>query len=240
VSGAVAERLAEVRERIAGAARRAGRRPEEVLLVGVAKRHGAAPVVEAVRAGLGAVGESYAQEAQAKIPGLLRQLAAEGLPAPRLHFVGRLQRNKARAVARLFDVVQTVDSPELGAELDRRAAALGRRFEVLFQMNLSREPQKAGAAPEALPALIEASSGWSAIEAVGLMTLPRAAPDPEASRPAFARLRALLEKARAAPGGEHLHELSMGMSEDFEVAIEEGATIVRVGTAIFGAREEEA
>ena len=239
MSDGIAARLAAVRERVARAAERAGRRPDEVELVGVAKLHSAGAVVDAVRAGLGAVAENYAQEAQAKIPEVLQRLAAEARLPPRWHFVGRLQRNKARAVARLFDVVETIDAVGLGAELDRRAAALGRRLEVLLQVNLSGEAQKGGVPPEALLDLIEASSAWRAIEPVGLMTIPADSPDPEASRSTFARLRELLEKTPATPRGGRLRELSMGMSNDFELAIEEGATIVRVGTAIFGARGEE-
>lgn len=236
MSDAVETRLAAVRERIARAAERAGRRADAVTLVGVAKRHPAAAVADAVRAGLRAVGENYVQEAQAKIPDVAARLAAQGGRAPLWHFVGHLQRNKARHVAGLFDVVETLDSVELGAELDRRAAARGHRLAVLFQLNLSGEPQKSGAAPEALPELVAASAAWSWLDPVGLMTMPAAAPDPEAGRPVFARLRELLEKAPALPRGGRLRELSMGMSADFEVAIEEGATIVRVGTAIFGPR----
>jgi hypothetical protein len=236
VTADVAARLAAVRERIARAAARAGRRAEEVLLVGVAKRQSAAAVAAAVRAGLRAAGESYVQEARAKLPEVAARLAAEGLEPPRWHLVGRLQRNKARHAARLFDVVETIDGAQLAAELDRRAAAEGRRLAVLFQVNLSGEPQKGGIAPEELPALIEASGTWRALEPVGLMTLPAGDADPEAARPVFARLRRLLEKAPRTPRGGRLRELSMGMSGDFEVAIEEGATIVRVGTAIFGAR----
>jgi len=238
VSEAVAARLAAVRERIARAALRAGRRADAVTLVGVAKRHPAEAVADAVRAGLGAVGENYLQEAQAKIPEVAARLAADDRPAPRWHFVGHLQRNKARPAAELFDVVETLDSAELGARLDRHAAARGRRLAVLFQVNVSSEPQKAGVEPEALPALLEASGAWASLDPVGLMTLPAASPDPEAGRPAFARLRELLERAPTLPRGGRLHELSMGMSGDFEVAIEEGATIVRIGTAIFGPRGE--
>lgn len=238
MSGALAERLGAVRERIARAAARAGRRADEIALVGVAKRHPVSAVVDGVRAGLLAVGESYVQEAQQKIPEAAALLAASGLGAPRWHLVGRLQRNKARHAAPLFDVVESLDGIELGAELDRRAAAAGRRLAVLFQINLSGEPQKGGIAPDALPALVEASAAWSALEPVGLMTIPAEASDPEAARPVFARLRELLASAPRLPRGGSLRELSMGMSGDFEVAIEEGATIVRVGTAIFGPRED--
>jgi len=234
--GAPGARLAALRARIARAAARAGRREEEVTLVGVAKRKGADAVAGAVRGGLGAVGENYLQEAAAKIPDVAAYLAAAGCAAPRWHFVGRLQRNKARRAAALFDVVETVDSPELGAELDRRAAAAGRRLAVLFQVDLCDEPQKGGVAPAALGALIEASGAWAALDPIGLMAIPAAVRDPEASRPAFARLRELLASAPSLPRGPRLRELSMGMSGDFEVAIEEGATIVRVGTALFGER----
>jgi hypothetical protein len=141
-------------------------------------------------------------------------------------------------VAKSFDVVETVDRESLGAELDRRAQRAGRSLEVLLQVNLSGEPQKGGVDPQALPDLLLASQQWSNLRVVGLMTIPAPADDPEASRPTFARLRKLAEALRTAPGGEHLRELSMGMSADFEVAIEEGATIVRIGTEIFGSRSE--
>jgi hypothetical protein len=233
----VAERFAAVRERIAEAARRAGRRPEEITLVGASKRQAPERVVAAVRAGLARVGESYAQEGLAKLAEVQAALEGSGVNAPRWHFIGRLQSNKARSVARAFDVVETLDRPSLGAELDRRAAQCERRLSVLLQVNLSEEPQKGGAAPEQLAELLAQSTAWPQLDVVGLMTIPRAQPEPERSRPAFARLRALRDELRGAPGGERLCELSMGMSGDYEVAIEEGATIVRLGTAIFGPRE---
>ena len=233
---AIAPRLAALRERIARAAQRAGRRADEIALVGVSKRKPAALVAAAVRAGLRHVGENYVQESISKIPKILEELAGLELEPPRWHFIGQLQRNKAKPVAAHFDLVETVDRAALGAELDRRAAEAGRSLEVLLQVNLSGEPQKGGVDPEALPALLAASRAWSQLRAIGLMTVPAAASDPEASRPAFARLRALRDALRDAEGGQALRELSMGMSADFEVAIEEGATIIRVGTALFGAR----
>jgi pyridoxal phosphate enzyme (YggS family) len=163
-------------------------------------------------------------------------LEESGHKAPRWQFIGQLQRNKARLVARDFDVIQTVDRESLGAELDRRAERLSRHLEVLLQVDLSGEERKGGAAPEDLPALLAASRRWPHLRVSGLMAIPEPSLDPEASRPAFARLRELRDALREHPGGEHLVELSMGMSQDFEVAIEEGATIVRIGTAIFGAR----
>ncbi|MDJ0851321.1 MAG: YggS family pyridoxal phosphate-dependent enzyme [Myxococcota bacterium] len=232
----IAARLAAVRERIAQAAARAGRQPEDVTLVGVSKGQPAAAVVEAVREGLCDVGENYVQEALPKLEEIRAALEVSGHKLPCWHFIGALQRNKARAVAPIFDVVETLDRESLGAELDRRAAAADRRVRALLQVNVSGEPQKAGVAPDAAAALLAASTAWSHLSVVGLMTVPAAAPEPEFVRPSFARLRALRDRLRDEPGGEALRELSMGMSGDFEVAVEEGATIVRVGTALFGPR----
>ena len=233
---ALRERLAAVHARIAAAAARAGRAAREVTLVGVAKHQPAARVVDAVEAGLDRVGESFAQEAREKVPAVQDALRARGLPPPRWHFVGRLQRNKARLVAPLFDVVESVDRADLAEELARRAEAAGRRLDVLLQVNLTAEPQKGGVEPETLPGLLREAAALPALRVIGLMTVPRADPDPEASRPAFAQLRALRDALRRQAGGGELRELSMGMSGDFEVAVEEGATWVRVGTAIFGSR----
>lgn len=233
----VGARLAAVRARVDAATGRAGRAPGSVTLVGVSKGKPAPLVTAAVRAGLRDVGESYAQEARDKVPAVCAELEAEGVAPPRWHFLGRLQRNKARDVARTFDVVEAVDRESLGRELDRYREAADAPLEILLQVNLSREPQKGGIAPEALPHLLAASLEWPKLRVVGLMAIPAASDDPEASRPAFAELRRLGESLRGRAGGATLRELSMGMSADFEVAIEEGATIVRVGTAIFGPRE---
>src|SRR5262249_34952253 len=135
-----------------------------------------------------------------------------------------------------FDAVETLDSAALGAELDRHAAAAGRRLAVLFQVNLSGEAHKGGIRPEELPALVEASGAWEWLGPDGVVTPPACAPEPQRSRPVFARLRELLAAAPAPPRGVRLRELSMGMSGDFEIAIEEGATVVRIGTALFGER----
>jgi pyridoxal phosphate enzyme (YggS family) len=232
----IAARLAAVRERVARAAGRVHRRPEEIAVLGVSKRKPAALVAAAVRAGLRDVGENYAQEAREKLPVVRAMLEGSGHKLPRWQFIGRLQRNKARDVVRDFDVVQTVDRESLGSELCRRADSLGRNLDVLLQVDLCGEEQKGGAAPEALPDLLAASRSWTRLRVIGLMAIPEPVDDPEASRPVFARLRELRDSLRDCPGGEHLVELSMGMSQDFEVAIEEGATIVRIGTAIFGAR----
>ena len=229
----LAVRLAEVRERIARAAARAGRRAEQITLVGVSKRQPAEAVATLVELGLSHCGENFVQEAREKIPRVGALLAA-GVPAPRWHFVGRLQRNKAKLAVQLFDVVEAVDRIELAEAL--ATAAAGRTLEVLLQVNVSAEAQKGGADPEALAPLVEAVSRLSALRLVGLMAVPAASEQPEQTRPAFARLRELRDGLCRSTPGLTLPELSMGMSADFEIAIEEGASIVRVGTALFGAR----
>ncbi len=234
--GELGERLAALRERLAAAAHRAGRESASVRLVGVAKRQPAERVVAAIAAGLADVAESFAQEARDKRPAISEALAARGLAEPRWHFVGQLQRNKARLVAPRFDCIHSVDRADLAAELDRRASAVGRRLDVLLQVDLAGEPRKGGAAPDALPALLADLAACPALHPCGLMTVPPAAEDAEAVRPWFARLRALRDALCQEPGGHTLRELSMGMSADFEVAVEEGATLVRVGTALFGPR----
>ncbi|MDP6540758.1 MAG: YggS family pyridoxal phosphate-dependent enzyme [Planctomycetota bacterium] len=233
----VSEQLAAVHERIAVAARRAAREPSAITLVGVSKRQPQERVVAAVAAGLRHLGENFAQEARDKRPALLAALAERGAPAPRWHFIGQLQRNKARLVAPHFDLVESVDRESLAVALDRRAGEAGRTLDVLLQVNLSGEAQKGGVREEELPRLLAATAPLPHLRVTGLMGVPAAGTDPEQARPAFARLRALRDTLSSGTEGGTLQELSMGMSGDFEVAIEEGATIVRVGTAIFGPRE---
>ena len=228
-------RLAAVRERIARAAERSGRRPEQITLVGVSKRQPAEAVAALVEAGLSHCGENFVQEAREKIPRVAALLGARA-PVPRWHFIGRLQRNKAKWAARLFDVVEVVDGVELAGELASHAAAAGRTLEVLLQVNVSAEVQKGGVAPERVAELAQAVSRLGALRLAGLMAVPAASAEPERTRPAFARLRELRDGLCRGMPGLTLPELSMGMSADFEVAIEEGASIVRVGTALFGAR----
>lgn len=234
---AIADRLAAVRARIADACGRAGRDPGSVGLVGVSKRKPVEAIVAAVAAGLDRLGENYVQEAVAKLEPVRAALAARGLAPPRWHFVGQLQRNKAREVVAGFDCVESLDRASLARTLSARAVEADRPIEALIQVNLSDEPQKGGVAPGDLAELLSACDALPHLAVTGLMTVPAAHPSPEASRPAFAELRGLLERHRGGPGGASLRELSMGMSGDFEVAIEEGATLVRVGTAIFGPRE---
>ena len=233
---AIAARLAALRARAAAAAARAGRSAGEVTLIGVAKLQPAELVIAAAAAGLADVAENYVQEARDKIPAVKDALAARGVAPPRFHLVGRLQSNKARVAAPLFDCVQSVDRADLARELARRAEGAGRIVLALVQVNLSGEPQKGGVEPAALPALLDACAALPGLALRGLMTVPEEDADEPLLRRRFAALRALRDTAVRA-GHEGVRELSMGMSGDFEIAIEEGATWVRIGTALFGARE---
>ncbi len=214
--------------RVARAIERSGRPDGAVRLVAVVKTVPAELVREAVALGVSDLGESRVQEAEGRIPAVGR----EGL---RWHFIGHLQRNKAGRAAELFDRVHAIDSLELAAALSRRAVAIGRRVPALIEVNASGETSKFGVAPERLEALLASIRGLPGLAIDGLMTVGPPVERPEAARAGCARLRELRRGAEQALGIE-LPELSMGMSGDFEVAIEEGSTMVRVGTAIFGAR----
>jgi pyridoxal phosphate enzyme (YggS family) len=213
--------LERVRERIARAAERAGRRADDVLLVGVSKTVPVERIRQAVAAGVPALGENRVQEAEAKI-------AALGRPVP-WHLIGHLQTNKVRAALELFDVIQSLDRLELARECDRRARARGRSVAVLLQVNVAAEASKGGFAPGDVGAAIDAIAALDHLELRGLMAIPPPVERAEEARGWF-RMLAQLGKLHGLAG------LSMGMSADFEVAIEEGATMVRVGTAIFGPR----
>jgi PLP dependent protein len=223
-------RLAGVRERIARAAARAGRDPASIRLVAVSKTFFADHVRAAAAAGQVDFGENKVQEALPKMDALA------ALPI-RWHLVGHLQSNKARKAGARFDVVHSVESADLLARLDETARGAGRTIELLVQVDLAHEATKHGAREDELGAIFSAARTAAAARVVGLMLLPPAVDDPDAVRPYFQALRALRERL-VADGVDPamLTELSMGMSHDFEVAIEEGATIVRVGTAIFGSR----
>ena len=221
-------RLDEVRGRIARAAERAGRRPESVVLVGVVKTVPEGIIREAVALGLSELGESRVQEAEAHI-------AAVGRDTARWHMIGHLQRNKAGRAVELFDRVHGVDSADLAQALSRRAVAAGCRLPVLVEVNVSGEAAKFGAAPAALVGLLERVAGLPGLALDGLMTVGARVERAEDARAGFARLRMLRDRGERALGVK-LPELSMGMSGDFEVAVEEGATMVRVGSALFGER----
>ena len=218
---ALGERLNAVRERIARAAERAHRDPQTILLLAVTKVFPATVIEEAYALGLREFGENYVQEFEGKY-GQVHNL--EGV---RFHLIGHLQSNKSGKAAELFDVVQTVDS----AKLARRLSDAGRSLEVMLEVKLAPEEAKSGAAPEELPELIAAVQALARLRLTGLMTMPPWSDDSEASRPYFRRLRELAER-------HGLPQLSMGMSGDLEVAIEEGSTCVRVGTALFGKRKK--
>jgi pyridoxal phosphate enzyme (YggS family) len=225
-AGSIAERVAAVRERIAGACARAGRDPASVRLIAVSKTFGPEAVAEALAAGIREFGENQVQEALVKIPAVAKLAAERGLPEPTWHLVGHLQTNKARAAAGAFAILHGIDSTRLLQVLDRAAAAPVR---VLLEVNVAGEPSKFGFAPEDVAGAVALAQTLPHIEVAGLMTVAPRADDPEDVRPVFRRLA---ELAR----GLGLPELSMGMSEDFEVAIEEGATMARIGRAIFGER----
>jgi hypothetical protein len=228
VAGPAMRSLAAVRRRMEAAAARAGRSPASVTLVGVSKTVPPARILEVVEAGLADLGENRVQEAREKAPFLPDRV--------RWHLVGHLQTNKAAHAARLFDVVHSIDSADVLRRLDRAAETEGRRIEALVQVDLAGEATKFGVPENGLDAVLEAAAVCRRAAVRGLMILPPYDPDPERSRPYFRRLRGLLEAARGRHPGLELEHLSMGMSEDFEVAIEEGATMVRVGRALFGER----
>lgn len=210
---------------MARAAERAGRDPAGILLLAVTKVFPSAAIREAYALGLREFGENYVQEFEGKAP------EVRGLEGARFHLIGHLQSNKSRKAVELFDVVQTVDSEKLARRLNEAMAASGKTLEVMLEVKLSGEEAKSGAAPEELPELIAAVRGCERLRLRGLMTMPPWTEDAEQSRPYFRRLRELA-------GRHELPELSMGMTNDFEVAIEEGATCVRVGTALFGKRQK--
>jgi len=223
----IAANVARIRERIARAARRAGRRPEEIRLVAAAKQVEAARVQEAIAAGVADIGENYVQEARET-----REQVGEGA---RWHLIGHLQRNKAAQAAALFDMIQTVDSLRLAGAIGRHAQAAGRTMPVLLQVNASGEDSKSGVPPAELERLAEAAAAVEGIRVEGLMSIGGWHADPEEGRAEF-RLMVTLGERLAGRLGLDVRWLSMGMSHDFEVAIEEGANLVRVGTGIFGPR----
>ncbi len=225
----ISDNIKTVRDRIASAAQRAGRDPSSVRLVVVSKTVDAGRIREAVAAGAAILGENRVQEAKEKI----EQLGA----IARWHLIGHLQTNKAKYAVKLFDLIQSVDNRDLAHEIDKQAAKIGKIQDVLIEVSIAGEAAKAGVAIENTLGLIREAAKLNHISIKGLMTIPPFLDDPEHVRPYFKKLRELSESiARENIPGASMQELSMGMSGDFEVAIEEGATMVRVGTAIFGER----
>jgi pyridoxal phosphate enzyme (YggS family) len=203
--------------------------PPGIELVAAAKSQPANKVLEAVAAGIRIIGENYVQDAVA-------HFAAIGSRV-RWHFIGHLQKNKAKKAAEIFDMIETVDSPELGAELDKRCAALGKTLPVLIEINSGREPQKAGVFPERAEGLARELGAFGNLRVEGLMTMGPFEGDPEDARPYFRETRAVFDALRVlAIPGVSMIRLSMGMTNSYRVALEEGATMVRIGTKIFGPR----
>ncbi len=226
----IAENLAEVRTRMERAARRSGRDPVEVTLVAVTKSVDTKRIKEAFDAGARTFGENYVQEAQEKVEKLKKRPI-------KWHFIGHLQKNKAKYAVELFHMIETVDSLNLAKELSKRTQ---KPIDILIQVNIAKEKTKAGVEIEEVEELTEAIAGLENLRLRGLMTIPPYSENPEISRPYYITLRRIAEriKRRNIPGVS-MQELSMGMSHDFEVAIEEGATIIRVGRAIFGERAQK-
>jgi PLP dependent protein len=223
----IRENLLGVIDRIEKAALRAGRDPKEIKLVAVSKTVEPARIREAIEAGASLLGENYVQEAQKKIGMIGRPVA--------WHFIGHLQSNKAKVAVQLFDMIHSLDSVHLAEELNRRATQEGRVLKVLIEVNLAREATKFGTDEEKLFTLTKRIKELDHLSLEGLMTMPPFFDSPEESRPYFIEIRKW--KERMGQKGIPIKELSMGMSNDFEIAIEEGATYVRVGTAIFGPRQ---
>ena len=231
VNRTLAERLADVRNRIELAARRADRSPEQVALIAISKTHPTAVLREALEAGITDLGENRVQEAEGKISEL-------GRTAARWHLVGHLQTNKAAKAVKLFDCIHSLDSIDLARRLDSVCVTEGRaELSVLVQIDLGGEQTKTGIDPRGLPQLLAALKECQRLRLRGVMTLPPYFENPDCARPYFKTLRELRDELHTQGHfGEREGELSMGMSHDFEIAIEEGATMVRVGTAIFGER----
>ena len=225
----IAENVARVRERMEAAAKRARRDLGKIRLVAVSKTVGLERILQAVEAGVDSLGENYVQEAQEKIGALEQRVS--------WHYIGHLQSNKAKAAARLFDWVHSVDSLKLAEELSRAGKQQSKILPVLLQVNLGKEETKFGAQEEEVFRLLERMGSLPGVSIKGLMAMPPFFENPEESRPYFRALRIMAENvSKRQISGVLMEELSMGMSNDFEVAIEEGATLVRVGTAVFGPR----
>jgi pyridoxal phosphate enzyme (YggS family) len=235
---AIKENLLRVMERIGNAARKIGRDPNEIKLVAVSKTVEVARIMEAIEAGISILGENYVQEAQKKIEEIGRPACTErfgeGRPVS-WHFIGHLQSNKAKYAIRLFDMIHSLDSVPLAEELNRRAEQADRVMKVMIEVNLSKEATKFGTDEEVVVNLAKRVRNLNHLSLEGLMTMPPYFDSPEMSRPYYIALRALKEKM--VNEGIPMKDLSMGMSNDFEIAVEEGATYVRVGTAIFGPRK---
>jgi PLP dependent protein len=227
----IAANLARVRNEIAEACARSGRSASDVALMAVSKMHPAAVIAEAYAAGVRLFGENKVQEFQAK------RLTLVALPKADFHLIGHLQSNKTVKAAEIFDAVDTIDSLKIAERLNAAAVTLGKSLPVLIEVKLSSEESKHGIAPGAVSEILHAASSLPALQLRGLMTVPPFFDDPEDARPYFKQLRELRDSLNAVHPHTQLKELSMGMSHDFTVAVEEGSTCVRIGTALFGKRD---
>jgi len=226
----IRENIERVRERIETAAHRSGQKADDIILVAVTKEVDIPRIREALAYGVQHIGENRVQEAQRKFEALGRVAT--------WHMVGHLQTNKVKKALEIFDLIHSLDRFELAQEISKRAQAAGRTVDVLVQVNTSGEPSKFGVAPEGAPRLVEQMAALPCLRIQGLMTIGAFLPDPEAVRPCFTLLRKLRDEiALRDIAGVSMKYLSMGMTNDFEVAIEEGANLVRIGRAIFGERE---
>jgi len=228
--GKIADNIARIRERIYNRAIQVGRNPEEIILVGVSKTVGITSIKEAIAAGITILGENYVQEAREKILQIKERVA--------WHMIGHLQRNKVKPALSLFSMIQSVDSWKLAKEISSQASKEGKLIEVLIQVNIGEEGTKSGVNPDEVEELLGNISNLSGIKVKGLMAIPPYFPEAEKARPFFRKLRKLRDRLLSYSSDTiSLEHLSMGMSSDFEVAIEEGATMLRIGTAIFGERK---
>lgn len=226
----ISENLALISRKIAEAAARAGRKPGEVRIVAAAKGQGREKIEEALAAGIKIIGHNYLQEAYKELPGKVTSDVE-------FHMIGHLQKNKAGKAVELFNVVQTVDDAQLAEALNRRAEAANRIMGVMIQMNLAGEEQKSGISENEVERLVVAIRDLRSLKLLGMMTMPPFFDDPDRARPYFGRLRKLRDTLMASGVlTQEMSELSMGMSGDFEVAVEEGSTLVRIGTMLFGPR----
>lgn len=227
---AIEKNIVSIRERIAAAALRSGRDPRNVRLMAVTKTVDDDRIAEAVEIGVDIIGENYIQEARRKIEMLGKRIE--------WHMIGHLQSNKAKYAVQFIDMIHSIDRIALAKEIDRRAKGADRTMKVLIEVNLSREESKSGIVKEEILPFVQAIAPLSNLSIQGLMTMPPWSSDPEDSRPYFSELRALSARvAEAHIDGVFMNELSMGMTDDYEVAVEEGTTIVRIGRGIFGERK---
>lgn len=226
----IAERIREIKARIEAAAVSSGRSPDEIRIVAAAKTQRASRIKEAVEAGIKVIGHNYVQEA-------IEENVNDRPVGVEIHMIGHLQRNKANKAVEIFDVIETLDNERLAGALDRKAAEINKIIGALIQVNLAEEPQKSGIHSDELEGLISTIREFNNLKLMGLMTMPPFFDNPEKARPYFSKLRELRDRfIKEGILAEDMTELSMGMTGDFEAAIQEGATLVRIGTALFGPR----